>query len=91
MNQHLQISRVRAMETARPMLRATNTGMTAAIGPEGTVRAVLQPNAPGVLDVQVQGTHGLTPYVRWSNWSVLMLCLAILLAGLVLVRRKPAA
>lgn len=91
LNQHLQISRVRAMETARPMLRATNTGMTAAIGPEGTVRAVLQPNAPGVLDVQVQGTHGLTPYVRWSNWPVLMLCLAILLAGLVLVRRKPAA
>ena len=33
--QHLQISQMRALETGRYMLRATNTGMTAVIDPRG--------------------------------------------------------
>ena len=74
LRQHLQISRMRSLETARPMLRATNTGMTAAIAPDGVVRAVLQPHVKGVLDVEIQGTSGLTPYVRGSNLPVLLLC-----------------
>src|SRR5690606_30603186 len=78
MHQHLQISRMRSLETARPMLRATNTGMTAAIAPNGMVRAVLQPHVKGVLDVEVQGTSGLTPYVRWCNTPVLMLSVLML-------------
>ncbi len=81
LQQHLQISRMRAIETARPMLRATNTGMTAAIDADGSVRAVLAPHQMGVLDVEVQGTQGLTPYVRWGNWPVLILSLAIIALG----------
>ena len=82
LHQHLQISRMRALETARPMLRATNTGMTAAIEPNGTVRAVLQPHVKGILDVEVQGRSGLTPYVGWTNkpallWCVLLIAVAI--------------
>ena len=82
LRQHLQISRMRAMETARPMIRATNTGMTAAIAPNGTVRAALEPAQKGVLDVEVQGMTGLTPYVRWGNapilaWTGLLLLLGI--------------
>lgn len=82
LRQHLQISRMRAMETARPMLRSTNTGMTAAIEPNGTVRAVLQPHVKGILDVEVQGRSGLTPYVGWANkpallWCVLLIAVAI--------------
>jgi len=78
LSQHLQISRMRALETGRPMLRATNTGMTAAIDPYGRVRAVLPPLTPGVLDVEVQGTTGLTPYVKYGNlpfliWAGLLL------------------
>jgi len=80
--QHLQISRMRAMETGRPMLRATNTGMTAAIAPNGMVRAVLQPMLPGILDVEVQGMQGLTPYVHWGNLPVLIWVLGLLGAGL---------
>lgn len=87
LRQHLQISRMRALETARPMIRATNTGMTAAIAPNGEVRAVLDPMQKGVLDVEVQGTSGMTPYVRWGNNPVLAWTCLTLLAALLMRRR----
>lgn len=88
LRQHLQISRMRAIETARPMIRATNTGMTAAIDPDGTVRAALEPMRLGVLDVEVQGTQGQTPYVRYGNMPALAWSLLWLLLGLALRKRK---
>ncbi len=63
------------------MLRATNTGMTAAIAPNGMVRAMLEPMVPGILDVEVQGMQGLTPYVRWGNWPIIAWVLMLLCAG----------
>jgi apolipoprotein N-acyltransferase len=81
LRQHLEIARMRALETGRPMLRATNTGMTAAIDPNGTVRAALLPEQPGVLDVEVQGMQGLTPYARWGNLPVLALSLLLFAVG----------
>lgn len=88
LRQHLQISRMRALETARPIVRATNTGMTAVIDPRGQVRAVLDPATRGVLDVEIQGTQGLTPYVRWGNAPTLAWASLCLLLGL--WRRKRA-
>src|SRR5690606_15246960 len=55
LRQHLQIARMLPIETALPMLRATYTGITAAIADDGRVRAVLQPHVKGVLDLVVQG------------------------------------
>ncbi|WP_323017735.1 apolipoprotein N-acyltransferase [Castellaniella sp.] len=72
LRQHLWIARMRALETARPVIRATNTGMTAAIDPNGQVRGQLDPAIPGVLDVEIQGAQGLTPYVRWGNLPILI-------------------
>lgn len=91
LRQHLQISRMRAAETGRPMIRATNTGMTAAIDHHGVVRAALQPMAPGVLDVEVQGMQGLTPYARWGNRPLMIGLLSLLLAGLVYRRRQASS
>ena len=85
LRQHLQIARMRSIETARPMLRATNTGMTAAILPTGELQAFLPSDTIGVLDVEVQGTTGFTPYVRWGNWPIIMFSLfAYLLSARVL-------
>jgi apolipoprotein N-acyltransferase len=64
-DQHLHISRMRALEFARPMVRATNTGATAWIDHQGQVRAMLAPHTRGVLTVDVEGRTGLTPYARW--------------------------
>lgn len=88
LRQHLQISRMRAIETGRPMLRSTNSGMTAAIDPKGMVRAVLATASPGVIDVEVQGTEGLTPYVRWGNIPAITWSFIILLMGLLFLRRR---
>ncbi len=76
--QHLQISQARALETGRPMLRATNTGMTAVINPRGEVERVAPPFETAILTHTVHGYEGITPYVRWSNHVVLLL-LAVLL------------
>ena len=65
--QHLQISQMRSLETARPMLRATNTGATAVIDHRGQIIAQLAPFTQGALEAKVQGTQGLTPYVRIGN------------------------
>jgi apolipoprotein N-acyltransferase len=88
LRQHLQISRMRALETARPMIRATNTGTTAAIDPNGTVRAALPVLKRGVLDVEVQGTSGLTPYVRWGNPPILVWTGLLLLLGFFLRKKQ---
>ncbi|MFJ0631974.1 apolipoprotein N-acyltransferase, partial [Bordetella bronchiseptica] len=67
LRQHLQIGRLRTMETARPMVAATNTGITAAIDARGRVAAALPAGRAGVLPVAVQGMTGLTPYARFGD------------------------
>jgi len=86
--QHLQISRMRSLETGRPMLRATNTGMTAAIDAQGRVVAQLPPHVVGALDVKVQGTRGLTPFARFGNLPAILLALAALLGAWMSTRKS---
>ena len=69
--QHLQISQMRAQETGRYMLRATNTGVTAIIDQRGRVLAAAPQFVTTALDGLAQGYTGSTPYVRWGNWVVL--------------------
>ncbi len=81
--QHLQIARLRALETGRMMLRATNTGITAAIAPDGRVLGTLPPFTRGALQVEAQAFAGLTPYARWGNGLTLLLALlAVMYAAL---------
>ncbi len=66
-DQHLAISRMRALEFERPMVRATNTGATVVIDHHGRVTASLPRLTRGVLVAEVEGRHGLTPYARWVS------------------------
>ena len=83
-DQHLQISRLRTLELGRPMLRATNTGATAAIDHRGVVTHALPRLTRDRLEASVQGRHGTTPYARWAGrWGLTPLwagCLALVLA-----------
>jgi len=78
--QHLQISRMRAIETGRFMLRSTNTGMTAIIDPLGKVVARLPQFTEGILTGEARGYTGATPYVRWGNLPIVLLCVTVLAA-----------
>ena len=81
LEQHLQMARMRALETGRPLLSASNNGITAVIDPHGTVSARLAPFTVGSLSATVQGMAGLTPYISWGNIPVCVISLLILLLG----------
>lgn len=84
-HQRLQIARLRALEAGRPMLRAANTGPSAAIDHHGKVIARSPQFDMAVLHIVVQPRQGLTPYARVGNTpAVLML---LLLAGWGIYRR----
>ena len=78
-HQHLQISRMRALEAGRPLLRAANDGISAIIDAQGMLVAQLPSFKPDVLSGTVQPRVGLTPYARVGNWPVIIYCLAALL------------
>ncbi len=65
-DQHLNISRMRAIEFERPMVRATNTGATAIIDHTGRVTHLLPRHTRGVLTGPVEGRSGITPYAWWA-------------------------
>ena len=79
--QHNQISQMRALETGRMMLRATNTGVTSIIGHDGRIQHMLPQHEEGVLTAEVQGYGGSTPYVRWGNAAMLLLIALMLFAA----------
>ncbi|MDP1644163.1 MAG: apolipoprotein N-acyltransferase [Thiobacillus sp.] len=87
--QHAQLSQMRALETGRMMLRATNTGVTAIIDARGHVLASLPLFKTGSLSGEIQGYAGSTPYVRWGNAPVLALWGVLGVGLLVTALRRP--
>jgi len=86
-HQHLQISRMRALEAGRYLLRATNDGITAAIDSQGKVVARLPQFQEAVMRANVQPMTGLTPYARFGNYPVVVGALGALMAAGWLRRR----
>ena len=86
--QHNQIAQLRALETGRIMLRATNTGVTSIIGADGEVLQKIPQHQEGVLLGMAQGYAGITPYVRWGNAAILMLTTMMLVLAFGLSRRN---
>jgi apolipoprotein N-acyltransferase len=91
-DQHLGLSRMRALEFERPFVRATNTGATVVIDHQGRVTAALPRHTQGVLRAQVQGRIGLTPFAWWASrfgfWPLWLLALGLVWAT---TRRAGAA
>jgi len=74
-HQHLEISRMRALEAGRDMVRAANDGISAIVNAEGKVQATLPRFKAAVLTGEVQPRSGLTPYARVGNWPVMIFSL----------------
>jgi apolipoprotein N-acyltransferase len=74
--QHLQLAQMRAIEQARPMVRANNTGITAVIDAKGRVTDRIDSWKTGILETTVQGAKGYTPYMVWGDLPILIVCLA---------------
>jgi apolipoprotein N-acyltransferase len=77
-HQHLEIARMRSLETGRPSIRATNTGISAFIDHEGEIVKQGPQHLPVSLSSQVQPQSGATPFVRGGNTPIVVLCLLIL-------------
>ncbi|HUQ27924.1 MAG TPA: apolipoprotein N-acyltransferase [Usitatibacter sp.] len=87
-DQHLQASQARALESSRWMVRATNTGATAAIDEKGRVVARLAPFTAGTLIADVTPRKGQTPYVLFGN--LLAIACALVLAAIAWnIGRRP--
>ncbi|WP_241698010.1 apolipoprotein N-acyltransferase [Rheinheimera pleomorphica] len=89
-HQHLQIAQMRALEFGRPLLRATNNGVTATLAADGSISKRLPQFSAAVLQDELTLTVGSTPYSRFGSGPLALLCAIILLAGAVLQRRRAA-
>ncbi len=87
-HQHLEMARMRARETERYLLRATNTGISAIIDASGRLVARSRQFETEVISAAVEPRGGATPYVRAGNWPVIVLCLAALLSAWRFGRRE---
>ncbi len=89
-HQHEEMARMRARETERYLLRATNTGVSAIIDADGEIAAQSEQFKTQSISHSVQPRAGATPYVRWGNWPVVVLSLVLLVVVRRRARRKGA-
>jgi len=75
--QHLQIARMRALETGRYMLRGTNNGVTAIINEKGEITERIPQFERAVLTGEVFTAEGSTPYMQTGSWPVLTLAVIL--------------
>ena len=88
-HQHLEIARMRALESGRYLLRSTNTGISAIINANGEIVKKSPAFQQHVLSGDIIPLTGLTLYARFGNWLPISLVSTILLV-LILINRVPA-
>jgi len=86
-HQHQQMARMRAVETGRDLIRATNTGISALIDSRGAITSRVPQFEAVVLRGEVTPRTGMTPYARSGNWPVVVGAI-LTLAGVGLRRRR---
>lgn len=77
--QHLQMARMRAIENGRYLIRATNNGVSALIGPKGELLQTSRQFTEEVLHLEAHEMVGTTPFQRFGSWPLISFCLLTLL------------
>lgn len=85
-HQHLQIARMRALETGRFLLRSTNTGISAIISPQGKIVQRAPQFEPHALALQIYAHQGATPYTWIGNWGIITPLAIVAIGGFI---RRP--
>ena len=80
--QHFQMTRMRALETGRWLLRDTNNGVTAVVDDLGRVRAQLPQFERGVLQTQFEARTGSTPFMYTGGAPIWVLAALLCLPAL---------
>ena len=78
-HQHLQIAKVRALESSLPIIRAANTGISAILDKRGAIVDKIELNHSGYINAEVFPSKGLTPYMYFGDYPILMLIFSIML------------
>jgi apolipoprotein N-acyltransferase len=84
--QHLNMARMRAVETDRYLLRAGTTGISAFVDPDGRLLESLAMNRQGILFPEFHARHSETAYVRFGDWFA-WLAIAILAFTVIVEKR----
>ncbi len=85
-HQHLQIARMRSLETGRYMARATNTGISAIIDDHGSIIETSPQFQAAVVRGNIQLRIGQTPYVYFGDFPIVFLAISSIILGLFPVR-----
>jgi len=78
-HQHLQMARMRALETGRFLLRSANTGVTAVVAPDGKITRQLPLFKAAVLTTMITPMGGMTPYARLGDQPIIGVLMMMLL------------
>jgi apolipoprotein N-acyltransferase len=89
-HQHMQMARARALETGRYLLRATNTGITAIVAPDGAVVSRVPQFEVQVLEGEIFPMEGMTFYARTGDSVVIALLVLVLMGCFAASRRQSA-
>ncbi|RLV60129.1 apolipoprotein N-acyltransferase [Parashewanella curva] len=86
--QHMQIAQMRAIELGKPVLRATNNGVTAVVNPKGKITEQLPQFKTGILRANVPLMKGETLFYKLGQLPVLLLCGLVVAIGFVYSRKN---
>ncbi|WP_375753106.1 apolipoprotein N-acyltransferase [Vibrio sp. HN007] len=76
--QHMEIARMRALETGKPVIRATNNGVTAVTDYQGNITEAIPQFKTEVLRAEVVSSTGMTPFRTLGSWPLVIFVLVAL-------------
>src|SRR5690606_27832395 len=76
--QHMQMARMRALETGRYLVRSTNNGISAIVDPRGRITARSEQFVAQTLNGEIYPARGLTPFMRWGSLPLALMAMVLL-------------